>query len=164
MSYQEKKTITTMITNAAVLAAYCLYAFGSTGPAATAPGDLQAWAVAILVFIGIGIAATIVIQVVFHVLLSVAIAVKQRDCDEKEVEKAIKADMVEDERDKLIERKASRFSLGAGGTGFVVGLALLALGCSAAVMLNAVFILFGAGTIAEGFAQLFFYGRGVKHA
>jgi hypothetical protein len=167
MSYQEKRTITSIVTGAAVLAAYLLYAFGKTGPGVTAPEDWKAWAVTMLVFVGIGIAAIIVIQIVFHILLSIAIAVKKQvqtgKCDDDEVERAIKADMVEDERDKLIELKSSRISFGFGGFGFIAGLVALVLGYSPVVMINIIYLSFSAGTIIEGFAQLLYYRRGVNN-
>jgi hypothetical protein len=167
MSYQEKRTITNIVTGAAVLAAYLLYAFGKTGPGVTAPEDWKAWAATMLVFIGIGIVAIIVIQIVFHILLSIAIAVQKQvrtgKCDDKEVESAIKADMVEDERDKLIELKSSRISFGFGGMGFIAGLLALVLGYSPVVMINLIFLSFSAGSIVEGLAQLLYYRRGVKN-
>lgn len=163
MSYQEKRTITGIATGALVLAAYCLYAFGKYASGAVAPDDLKFWAVTMLVFIGIGIAAMIVIQIVFHILLSIAIAVKKRDCDDKEVERAIETEVVEDERDKLIELKASRVGYTCGGIGFVAGLVSLVLGYSPAVMLNALFLAFCAGSLFEGFAHLYYYRKGVKN-
>jgi hypothetical protein len=163
MSYQEKRTITSIFTGALVLAAYCFYAFGKAGAGAVAPGDLKFWATTILVFIGIGIVAMIIIQIIFHILLSIAIAVQKRDCDSKEVERAINADMVEDERDKLIELKASRIGLVFGGAGFIGALVSLLIGYSAAVMLNIMFLSFCVGSLFEGFAHLYYYRRGVKN-
>jgi hypothetical protein len=163
MSYQEKRTITGIVSGVAVLAAYCLYAFGKAGPAATAPEDLKAWAVAMLIFIGAGIAAMIVIQIVFHILLSISIAVKKAAKGEKEIERAINADIVEDERDRLIGLKSSKISLGFGGAGFIAGLLFLAFGFSPVLMLNVMFLAFCAGSIAEGVAQLVLYRKGVKN-
>ena len=62
MSYQEKRTVVMMFTGALVLAAYCIYAFGQVNAGAVMPGDLKFWARTMLIFIGIGVAATIVIE------------------------------------------------------------------------------------------------------
>lgn len=161
MSYQEKKTITSILTGALVLAAYCIYAFGKFQAGGAATGDMKFWAVTILVYIGIGIAAAIVIQIVFHILHAISIAVREMPGDDKKIDKAIKADMVEDERDKLIELKSMKVGFYVSGAGFIAGLVALVLNFSPTVMINILFIAFSIGAICEGFAQLYFYRRGV---
>jgi hypothetical protein len=168
MSYQEKRTITSIVTGALVLAAYCMYAFSNNQSGASAPDDLKFWAGTMLIFIGVGVAAAIVIQIVFHILLSIAIAVKEKardeQCDDKEIEKTIGAEMVEDEMDKLIELKSMRVGFIIAGIGFVAALVSLVLNYSPAVMLNILFISFSAGSLIEGLAQLYFYRVGVRNA
>jgi len=167
MSYQEKRTITSIVTMALVLGSYCIYAFGKYQAGAVAAGDLKFWATTMLMFIGIGIAASIVIQIVFHILLSIAIAVKEKvrdvNCDDKEIERSIGAEMVEDERDKLIELKSTMVGFFLAGIGFVAALISLVLNYSPIVMLNIMFVSFSAGSILEGFVQLYFYRRGIAH-
>jgi Mg2+/citrate symporter len=129
---------------------------------------LKFWATTILIFIGIGVVAMIVIQIVFHILLSIAIAVKEQvrngKCDDKEVEKAIEQEMVEDEMDKLIGLKSMRIGFAVTGFGFIAALVSLVLNYSPAVMLNILFFAFGIGSMIEGITQLYFYRRGVKNA
>jgi hypothetical protein len=165
MSYQEKRTIVSIITGAIVLAAYCFYAFGQYQSGVVAPGDLRFWAGTMLIFIGIGVAASIVIQIVFHILLSIAIAatkkIQDETCEDKEIEKSIKAEIVEDEMDKLIELKSMRVGFVFAGIGFVAGLVSLVLNYSPAVMLNILFISCCAGSLFEGCTQLYFYRRGI---
>jgi hypothetical protein len=165
MSYQVKKTVTSIVTGILVLAAYCIYAFGRVHPGASAPDNLKFWATAILIFIGIGIAASIIIQIVFHILLSISIAVKKKiqdeKCEDKEIEKEIKAEMVEDEMDKLIQMKSMRLAFIVAGIGFIAALVSLVLNSSPAVMLNIMFISFSAGSLFDGFAQLYYYRRGL---
>ena len=167
MSYQEKRTIVSIITGALVLAAYCFYAFGQYQLGAIVPGDLKFWAGTILKFIAIGIAVSIVIQIVFHILLSIAIAVKKKvqdaNCEDSDVEKSIGAEMVEDEMDKLIELKSMRVGFFFAGIGFVAALVSLVLNYSPAVMLNIMFISFCGGSLFEGFAQLYFYRKGINN-
>ena len=168
MSYQEKRTIVMMTTGALVLAAYCIYAFGQVQAGAVMPGDLKFWARTVLVFIGIGIAATIVIQIIYHILLSIGIAVARKvrneDLADEEIDKSIKAEMVEDEMDKLIELKSNQIGVMLGGFGFIAGLIAVLLGYSAVLMINMVFISFSLGMIVEGFAKLYYYRRGIRHA
>ena len=168
MSYQAKRTIVSIITGAAVLVAYCIYAFGPGRAGALASGDLKFWAVTMLKFIGIGIAATIVIQIIFHILLSVSVAIKKKiqdqNCADEDIEKSIGAEMVEDEMDKLIELKSTRVGFIFAGIGFVAGLFSLVLNYAPVVMLNIIFISFMVGSIFEGFSQLYYYGKGIRHA
>ncbi len=164
MSYQSKKTITSMVGGALVLAAYCIYAFGRYSSGAIAEGNLKFWAGTMLVFIGIGIVATIILQIIFHIGLSIGIAVKDRACDEKEIDKRIEATVIEDEMDKLIELKSSQIGFVLAGVGFVGALILLVLGHSTVVMLNVMYLSFLVGSLMEGAVSLYFYGKGVSNA
>ena len=167
MSYQEKRSMVSVCTGVLLLAAYGIWALDKVQAGMAAADDLRFWAGAMLTFIGIGVAATIVIQIVFHILLSVGIAVKKQirlgKVDDKEVEKEIKQEMVEDEMDKLISLKSMRASFCVAGFGFVAALAALALGYMPAVMLNILFVAFFAGSICEGILQMYYYRRGVAH-
>lgn len=168
MSYKEKRTIASILTGIAVLTAYCIYAFHNYPSGDISNGDIKHWAGKILMFIGIGIVANIVILIVFHILLSITLAVKEKiknvSCDDKTIEKAISGEMVEDEMDRLIGLKSMRVSFSVAGFGFVLGLVALLRDYSAVDMLNIVFISFQAGSLAEGFTQIFYYRRGVNHA
>ena len=167
MSYQEKKTIVSILTGILLLAAYCIYAFSKVQSGMVAPDDMKFWATAILIFIGIGVVASIVIQIVFHILLSIAIAVKEQvqngKCDDKEIEKTLELEMVEDEMDKLIGLKSMRIGFAIAGIGFIAALVSLVLNYSPAVMLNIIFVSFSIGSMIEGITQLYFYRRGVKN-
>jgi hypothetical protein len=165
MSYQEKRTLTTIISGALLLAAYCLYAFNPTRLAAVATQGLKPWAVTMLVFIGIGIAFIIIIQIIFHIMLSISIAIREKmqnmQADEKEIEKNIKVEMIEDERDRLIELKSNKVGFSIAGFGFVFALLSLVFNYSPVVMLNILFITFNFGSICEGVAQMVFYKKGI---
>lgn len=167
MSYQEKRTIVSLVTGTLILAGYCLYANGQYQSGAVAPGDLRFWAVTILTFIGITIAASIVIQILFHILFSVGIAVQKKiqdvNFDEKEIEKSIGAEMVEDEMGKLIELKSMRIGFIVAGIGFVLSLVSLVLNYSPAVMINIQFFSFWGGSLFKGATQLYYYRRGVAN-
>ena len=163
MSYQEKRTIVMITQGIAILAAYCIYVAGKMQQGAAGVEDIKFFAVAMLVFLGISIAVTIAVQVIFHILLSVSIAVREREKEEKAIESAINAEMVEDERDRIIELKSARITMIVTMAGFVVGLIMLALDYQPAVMLNILFIAANLGAIGEGVGKLIYYRAGVRH-
>jgi len=168
MSYQEKKTIVTIFTGILLLAAYGAYAYNKVASGVAAADNLKFWAATMLVFVGIGIIASIIIQIIFHILISIALAVKSQvqngQCDDQEIEKTLELEMVEDEMDKLIGLKSMRFGFAIAGIGFMLSLVSLVMNYAPAVMLNIIFISFNFGAILEGITQLFYYRRGITNA
>jgi len=160
MSYSSKKNLVSIIAGILLTIAYSIYALGGKAPVA---GDLQSWAVAMLVFIGISIAALVVIQVLFHIGLAIGIAVKENGHDEKKVERILESSMVEDEREKLIGLKASHIGGIIAGIGFVAALVTLAVGLSAVFALHIVFGAFAIGSIIEGCVSIYHHERGVQN-
>ncbi len=164
MSYQEKKTVTSIASGLILMGAYSIHAISRYRSGAAPLDDLGLWAEMMLKYIGIGIIVTIVLQILFHILLSVGVAVREKlrdeKSDDKAIERTIKQEMVEDERDKLIELKSMRVGFIIAGTGFIAALFSLALGYPPVLMLNILFFGFFAGSIFEGFSQLFYYRRG----
>lgn len=164
MSYQEKRTVASIFSGILILAAYCIYAFSPARLAGLPAGDLKPWASTMLVFIGIGIGVTIVIQIVFHILLSISLAVQAKiinqQSDDKEIERAINREMVEDERDKQISLKSMRIGFVVAGIGFVTALLSLVFSYSPVVMLNILYLSFSVGSLLEGAGQLYYYRRG----
>ena len=71
--------------------------------------------------------------------------------------------MIEDEMDKIISLKASKISTIVYGVGFLVGLIALIMNYSAVILLNSIFISFCLGMVIEGFAQIYYYNRGLTH-
>lgn len=165
MSYQEKRVLVSVLTGAALMAAYGFNAFGKYRAGLTAPEDLKLWALTMLQYIGIGIAAAIIIQIVFHILISVAIAAKEslrnEKCDDDQIKRAIALEMVEDEMDKLIELKSMRIGFAVAGGGFMIALVTLVLGYTPVLMLNILFAAFSVGSMLEGLTQLYYYRKGV---
>jgi hypothetical protein len=160
MSYSSKRTIVSMVAGLILIAAYIIYALGANAPA---PENLKAWAIAMLVFIGISVAAMIMIQILFHIALAIGIAVKERQCEDKEVERIISSTMVEDERDKLINLKSSHIGYICAGIGFVAALVTLAVGMTSVAALHILFGVFAAGSIIEGIASVYYYEKGVRN-
>jgi len=165
MSYQENKTITSIVSGIILMSVYAINAWGKF-QAGAAPAEAgQIWAALMLKFIALGIGVSIALQILFHILYSVVVAAREKmrdeNCGDEVIEKTIKQEMVEDERDKLIELKSLRAGFVLAGIGFVTALIYLALGYPVAVMLNILFFSFFAGSILEGAVQLFYYRRGV---
>lgn len=161
MSYQEKRTIVNIILGVLVQVAYCVYVFGKYQSHTVSLDDLKFCGTTMLIFIGIGIIAAIIVQILFHIALSIGIAVKEKNCDEKKIENEITCNMVEDEMDKLIQLKAMKTGFIIGGAGFIASLVAAVFNYPAAVVLNIIFLSFGLGTLAEGAMSLYYYRRGI---
>jgi len=160
MSYKSKRNLISMVVGVLLIIAYTIYAFGKASPA---PDDLKTWAVALLIFIGISVVVTIVIHILFHIGLAVGMAVKEKENDDKKVERIIESSMYEDERDKLINLKSSHIGSACAGVGFVAGLIALALGISAVVVLHIIAGAFAVGSIIEGCVGIYLDERGVRN-
>ncbi len=162
MSYQEKRTIVSIVSGVLVLAAYCVYVLGKYQSQMVSPNDLKFCGITMLIFIGVGIAATIIIQILFHIALSIGIAVRDKNPDERVIEKEIACTIVEDEMDRLIELKAMRIGLIIGGIGFVAALVSAVFSYPVAAVLNIMFLSFGLGSLAEGAMSLYYYRKGIS--
>ncbi len=100
MSYNSKKTVASMLAGMAVAIAYAVYALGESAPP---PENIRIWAGNMLVFIGIGVAAVIVLQILLHVGLAASIAAKEKD--KNAAKRLLSATTLEDERDKAVSRR-----------------------------------------------------------
>jgi hypothetical protein len=163
MIYNSKKTIANTIAGVLLAIGYIIYALGNSAPASD---DLKGWAVAMLIFVGIGVAAIIVIMILFHIGYAIGVAVKEevRSGNKKggkEVERIINSSMVEDERDKLIERKSDRVEHIFAGVGFIGMLIALACGASAVTALHIMLGATSGGMLVGGCVNIFYHERGV---
>jgi len=168
MSAKSMRIIAGMAAGVVLVAGYAVYAFGKCAEMES----LQSWAAALLVFIGISVAAEIAVQIVFHIALSIGVAVKEgarcgakndEKAYEKKVERIISSTVAEDERDQLIGLKSSRAGYICAGAGVLAALIALAAGAADALALHIAFGAFAIGAMAEGAAQVFYYERGVRN-
>lgn len=163
MSYQEKRTLLSIIISVLMIVSYSIYAFGKAGMEHM--NDLQFWAKTILIFIGIGIIAMIILQIVFHILMAISRAIRQKlsenEVDEEEIGRSMRVETSEDEMDKMIELKSNRFGYTIMGLGFMAGLIAIAFGASAVAMLNILFFSTWVGSFVEALMQIRYYRRGV---
>lgn len=170
MSYQEKRIVVSVVSGLLVFVSYCFYGvtkYQTMGESIL--NDLKFWSTIMLITIGLGIAVMMVIQIVFHIYLAISNEVK------KEISKKISCgnktmscediEMIdqEDEMDKLISLKASKYSFGTIGVGFAVALITLYYHLPPAVMLNIIFVSFMLASLLEGMLQLSFYRKGIHH-
>ena len=158
MTLKSKRSITSLTAGILTAAGYVIYALSSAAPDTD---DLKAWAIAMLIFIGIAVGAQIVTQIAFHIVVAAGIAVKEGE-DDKAVERIIESEMREDERDKSITLKASHAGYSCIGIGFAA--ALIALACGAAA-LAALHILLGscfAAALTDGIVSVYLYEKGVS--
>jgi len=157
MTLKSKRKIVILAMGVLSAIGYVIYAVSGAAPQA---GDLKAWAVVMLVSLGIAVGVQIVTQIAFHIAVSIGIAVKEGDKDGKTVERIIKSELREDERDKKIGLKASHIGYSCVGIGFIT--ALIALACGA-VALTALHILLGTCAVAafvDGVISVFLYEKG----
>lgn len=162
MSYQAKKTITNLVAGVIILVSYCVSVFNEYSAGNTLVNDTSFWAKKMLIYIIIGIGITIVLNIIFHIYLSVNLAIKEENRnDDKAISRKLELEMVEDEMDKLIELKSHRVGYIIVGIGFMTALVYLAFGSSIAIGLNLIFVSFYMGSFAEGLTILYFYFRGI---
>ena len=146
MSFGSKKTLVSLIGGIVLCGAYIFYALGPNSPESD---NLKSWAIAMLVFIGIGIVLIIVIQILFHIIAAIGIAVKERNCDDKKIDAIISVSIAEDERDKLIGLKSARAGHFFTLLGFIAALIAFAIGFQTLFALHILAGSFSIASVAE---------------
>ena len=165
MTLNSKRTMVSIAVGIGLVMGYTVYV--ATGHVA-ADASLGTWAGMLLRFIGIGVAAQIVLEIVTRVAMSIGIAIKENmkdmnGSDDAKVERIVEAELCEDERDQFIGLKAGQIGYGFAGVALVAMLIALAMGASAVVALHVLCAGFALGSIAEGIASIMMYERGVQH-
>ena len=161
MSFVSKRTLISMIAGVILVIGYIIYARGDSAPPS---GDLKAWAIALLIFIGISLGAQVVILIAFYIIYTIGITIKEGDAGKADVGRIFSAETREDEREKLIELKSFRVGYVIFGAGAIVMLFALAFGVSATISLH---ILFGAsalGALVEGIVRIVYSEKGISNA
>lgn len=115
MSYQEKKSITNIISSILITTIYTVIMYqGYLDGGLDYSSIFKLWAVVILVFIPISVAAKIIIMIIFHIFESVVQAAQGNNIEDE-------MDIV-DERDKLIQMKSSVIAMYIFSLGFIIAL------------------------------------------
>ncbi len=148
MSYQEKRALVNLFSSIAIVTLYSLYMrdrYPQVGD--YAPEVFRFWGQFFFFLIPVSIVARIVIYIVFSIVNTIATREEEPD--------------ITDERDKLIELKASRNSAFVLGAGIVLAMASQVIELPPAVMFIA---LIGAGMFGEMVSDIstfLYYRRGV---
>ena len=166
MTYQEKKVWATMFSGLLIFLMYlrrATLAYRANGEEVFQ--DTAFWAKTMLLYIGIGVVAIIVLLIIFHILMAISEEVGRevKRAQGEEVEEGHDYFDVEDEMDRLIGLKAGQTGYVVVGIGFVGGLISLVLNMAPGIMLNIVYLSFMLGSLLEGAVKLYFYKRGVSH-
>ncbi len=148
MTYQEKQNVVNIFSALLITVVYAFMVLQRHQQGQfDLTQDFNKWGVLFLIFIGVSVAARIVILIIFHIIN--AIATREEKVPE------------EDERDKLVKLKATRNSYYAFTSGFVVSVIGLALGMPVHWIFIA-FVCFGlVAEIIENGSQIYYYRKGV---
>ena len=148
MSYQERRTVVSLISTILITVIYSVAMFQRYTPTTSYSVEtFHYWGAFLLILIPVSIVAKIVIYIVFSILNTIATKEKEPSFT--------------DERDKLIELKAARNSLYTFTAGFLLAMASLVLDMPPNVMF---ILLICAGVMSDVIGEvshLYFYRRGV---
>lgn len=143
MVYQEKKGIVSIISSIAIVV---IYGTQVLGQAETAENIFSFWGASILTLIGITIVAKIIITIVFNIIYRITEQEEEPD--------------FMDERDKMIELKASRNALYLFSLGFIGAMVTQVIGMSPSVMFISLVLGGLVSDIVSDISMIYFYRRG----
>ena len=148
MSYQEKQSIVNITSGLLITVIYAIIVYQRHLQGRfDLTEDFARWGVLFLIFIGVSVAARIIIYIIFHIIN--AIATREEDIP------------VEDERDKLVKLKATRNSHYIFSGGFVLAILGLSLGMPVYGIFIAFIISALLSEIVENVSQIYYYRKGV---
>ncbi len=148
MSYREKENVVNILSGLLITALYgwIVYQRHLDGRIDLTE-DFKTWGIVFLIFMGVSVVSRIVIYIIFHIIN--AIATREHDIP------------VEDERDKLIQLKATRNSHYMFAFGFMASFIGLAFGMPV-YWIFIIFIISGlASEIMDNGSQIYYYRKGV---
>lgn len=150
MSYQEKRTVISIIATVVVFTFYCFYIFSRIAEGTlTMNGSFKEWGTVILFIIVVSIVANIVIHILFAI--GMGIATKGKETLEEEPQ---------DERDKIIDLKGYKIAYTVVGVGFALSMAFMVMGFSIFYFFNMMFLSFNIAEIVSSICKLRYYKRG----
>ncbi|MCZ8518450.1 MULTISPECIES: hypothetical protein [Paenibacillus] len=148
MTYQEKKSIVSLISAVLIFVSYCLYMYPQF-PAGGLESDatFRYWGSFVLILTLVSIAAHIMISIVFNIVFRITTSEKEPS--------------FEDELDKLIGLKATRNSFFVFVAGFLLAMGSLVLAQPSQLMF---IVLIASGFLSDvtgSITKLYHYRRGV---
>ncbi|SFC17646.1 hypothetical protein SAMN05443252_10250 [Bacillus sp. OV322] len=148
MTYQEKKSIISLISSILIFAAYCLYRYPHyPGGGASSREVLHYWGSFILILTLVSIAAHIIISIIFNIVFRMTTG-------EKEPAFA-------DELDQRIDLLAFRNSFAVFVAGFLLAMGSLVLDHTLKVMFLVLIISGFISDVTGSLSKLYHYRRGV---
>ena len=148
MDFQERKSILNILSTVVVLGIYYWSVFERfSAQLMTTDEQLQFWAKAILIAIPISI-VTKIVMMILYAIANYIITKEETAC-------------FEDERDKLIELKATRNSYMIFGLGFLIALFVLAFGYPPKFMFIALILAGIASEVFDNLSKFYYHRKGV---
>jgi hypothetical protein len=148
MTYQEKKSIVSLISTILIFGSYCLYMYPQYPEGGLESTEtFRFWGSFVLILMSVSIVAHIIVSIIFNIVFRITTR-------EKEPTFA-------DELDKLIDLKANRISFFVFIVGFLLAMGSLVINQPSQVMFM---ILIGSGFISDvtgSVTKLYHYRRGV---
>ncbi|WP_379137934.1 hypothetical protein [Paenibacillus sp. sgz500958] len=147
MTYQEKKSIVSLITAILIFGSYCAYMYPKYPEGAGMTEALHYWGSFVLVLTLVSIVAHIIISIIFNIIFRMTTGEKEPN--------------FADELDKLIELKSNRNGFFVFILGFILAMGSLVLDQPVQVMFV---ILIAAGFISDvtgSVTKLYHYRKGV---
>lgn len=138
MSYQQQRSVATIVTGAIVIGVYfgiVVSRLEAVGP--DAESLMRFWAASVLILVPVGIVASIVTAILTAIVYRITAGEDPP--------------MIEDERDRMIERKANQVSQAIFVLAFVGSMVPIVLGSSVSMMFV---VLIGGGFIAHVVSEL----------
>ncbi len=148
MSYQERRSLVSLIGTLGIIVGYLLFVSRraqADGPSAS--DDLQFWATAVLLLIPVYIVFQMVVIILFTI--GSAIATRREEPD------------LSDEFDRLVNLKSARNFYHTFMAGFVLAMLAAALGQPLAVMFSVLLLGIFAASVMSYASELYYYRRGV---
>ncbi len=147
MSFQERRAIVALISTLLITGAYTVYMLQRYPQAdAYSPEVFHFWGAFFLILIPVSIVAKVLIHIIFVIINTITTREEEPD--------------ITDERDKLIELRASRNSLYVFSVGFLLAMASLVMEMPPSTMFA---VLIGSGVMSDvvsELSQFYFYRRG----
>ena len=148
MSFQERRTIFSVISGWIITFIYAFYVY-ETYPDKiwSTPVDFSFWGATFLILIPVSIGARIIVHIIFHIVYKIA-------TDEEDLN-------ITDERDKLIELKSQRVSHWVFMLAYILAMGSLTMDIPHYYMFLIFFVGGLLSELAQALSALYFYRRGI---
>lgn len=148
MTYQEKKSIVSLISAIFIFISFCLYMYPQYPEGAVDSSEtFRYWGFFVIILTGLSIVAHIVISIIFNIFFRITT---------KEQKPAFA-----DELDKLIDLKANRYSFFVFIIGFVIAMGSLIIDQWSQMMFIILVVSGFSADVVGSLSKLYYYRRGV---